>query len=239
MTAGFQAFTDTGIVQIDGQTPNYQMTAQMRQATVVTSVPTVFNNVGTQFYVNFQSTTFTFNAAYPLFAFTADGGVMVTPYKFTRSGNTFTVQFVAGAATTINLFIFDQVPTSANRFGLQVFDANRVLIADAANPFARIIDVRSGQVIPGTGFDGTGTSMPGPGTQSVNYGRNVAVAGAYAGHLLNSDGSGGAWMTAWGVSGATVTWEWHAYYNDGGGHYVGFREASAWNFMVMDMTGII
>lgn len=241
MGVGYQAFTDTGLFQIDGLTPNYQLIQRMTQSTALTNIPTVFNNVQQQYYANFWWTSFTFYAITPLFAFTADNGAMVTPWKFNRSGNTFTAEFVSAVGpVNINLFVFDQVAPTNGKFGLQVFSAAAALLADAASPFAKVIDVRAGQVLGGSGFDGTGTSMPGPGTQAVDYGRPVAIAAARAGHLMNTTGPDGTWLTAWSVTnGSVITWEWHAYYNNSGGHYVGFREASIWQFMVLDMTGIV
>jgi hypothetical protein len=58
MTAGFQAFSDTGVVQIDGTTPNYQLIASLVQVTQLESIPAVYNNVGTQFYATLWHTTF-------------------------------------------------------------------------------------------------------------------------------------------------------------------------------------
>lgn len=58
MTAGFQAFSDTGVVQIDGTTPDYQLIASLVQVTQLESMPVVYNNVGTQFYATLWHTTF-------------------------------------------------------------------------------------------------------------------------------------------------------------------------------------
>lgn len=241
MTAGFQAFTDTGLFQIDGQTPNYQLTTTLVQTLQLESIPTVYNNVGQQFYATYWHTTFTFYANKPLFAFVADGNVMVTPWRFSKGGNTYTAEFIGAAQTNIRLFVFDLVVPVSSRFGLQVFDSSGNLIADAASPFARILDVRSGQNLGGTGFDGTGTSMPGVNTQSANYGRPVAIAGCWPAHYMSNsgDGNGETTMTGIAVSGGLVTWEFHTFNGKRSDRYVGFREASAWRFMVLDMTGIL
>jgi len=238
MTAGFQAFTDTGVVQIDGMTPNYQLIASMAQLTQQESIPTVFNNVNTQFYGTFWHTTFTFNASRPFFAFRADGGVMATPWKFSRVGNTnsFTAEFVSVSQTTIRLYVFDQVPVSSNNFGLQVFDASGVLIADAANPFARIIDVIEGQYQPGSGWQAVGNSIPGPNTQSRSYSVPVAFGGALAAHFfLNTSPF---ILSAFGANGGAISWEFHQYIGNNSGTFVGFAEATRYRFMVLDMTGI-
>lgn len=48
MTAGFQAFTDSGVLQIDGLTPNYQLVQSFTAVSQMTSVNTVYNDVGRQ-----------------------------------------------------------------------------------------------------------------------------------------------------------------------------------------------
>ncbi|MGY6256531.1 hypothetical protein ACXIVK_23975 [Paraburkholderia caledonica] len=238
MTAGFQAFTDTGVVQIDGATPNYQLIASLAQVTQLESVPTVFNNVGTQFSATLWHTTFTFNASRPFYAFRADGGVMVTPWKFSKSqtGNTFTAEFVSVSQATIRLYVFDQVPVTSNRFGLQVFDASGALIADAANPFARVLDVIEGQYQPGLGWQAVGNSVPGPNTQSKGYGVPVAFGGALAAHYFVNTSP--FILSAFGANGGSISWEFHQYIGNNSGTFVGFAEATRYRFMVLDMTGI-
>jgi hypothetical protein len=242
MTAGFQAFTDTGIVQIDGQTANFQLVAQLAQVLQLQSIPSVYNDVGKQFSATYWHTTFTFTANNPLFAFVADGGVMIAPWRFSRSGNSFAAEFIGAAQTTLRLFIFDNVLPTPSGFGLQVFSNAGVLVADAASPFCKVIDVISGQYLPGTGWDASGTTMPGPQTQSAGYPVNVAIAGCWPSHYMFSSGDGpGAETTMMGVgvTGASVTWEFHTFAGSRGAHFIGFRECTAYRFMVLDMTGII
>ncbi|MFM0595320.1 hypothetical protein [Paraburkholderia dilworthii] len=237
MTAGFQAFTDTGAVQIDGLTPNYQLVAALAQVTQQESIPTVFNNVGTQFYGTFWHTTFTFNASRPFFAFRADGAVLATPWKFSRvNNNTFTAEFVSASQTTVRLYIFDQVPVTANRFGLQVFDASGSLIADAANPFARVIDVVEGQYQAGLGWQAVGNSTPGPNPQSRVYGVPVAFGGVMAAHYAVNDNP--VILSAFSANGGSIGWQFFPYLGSNSGTFVGFAEATRYRFMVLDMTGI-
>lgn len=244
MTAGFQSISTNGsIYQIDGTTPNVQLTNTLAQTLQQTSIPTVYNNVGQQFYATYWYTKFTFNASNPLYAFTADSNVMICPWQFTQVGpNTYTAEFIGASQTAIRLYVFDQVVATGSRYGLQVFNSSGVLIADAASPFAKVIDVRSGQYQPGTGFDGTGSSMPGTNTQQANYGRNVAIAACFPAHYMSNSGDGSngeTTMSGIAVSGGVVTWEFHTFNGSRGSHYVGFREASYYRFMVLDMTGII
>jgi hypothetical protein len=242
MTVGFQAFTDTGIVQIDGLTPNFQLVSQFAQVLQSQSIASVYNDVGHLFSATYWHTAFTFTANNPLFAFVADGGVMIAPWRFSRSGNTYTAEFIGSAQTTVRLFIFDNVLPAPSRFGLQVFNSAGVLIADAASPFCKVIDVKAGQYLPGTGWDASGTSMPGPQTQSQAYPVNVAIAGCWPSHYMFSSGDGpGAetTMLGVGVSGGTVTWEFHTFAGSRGSHFIGFHECTAYRFMVLDMTGIV
>lgn len=241
---GFQAFTDSGIVQIDGLNPNFQHLSTLSQTLQSESLATVYNDQSTQFYATYWHTTFSFTANNPLVAFTADNGVMVTPWRFSRNGNSYTAEFIGASQTTMHLYIFDNVPVVNSGFGLQVFDASGRLIADASSPFARVIDVKSGQYLDGSGFDGTGTSMPGPATQSQTYGVPIAIAGCWPAHYMfgsgdNNGGQGETTMTGVSVSGGNLTWEFHTFNGTRGDHFVGFRETTAYRFMVLDMTGII
>lgn len=244
MPAGFQAFTDTGLFQIDGETPNYQLIASLAQVLAQDSLPTVYNNASQQFSATYWHTTFTFNANNPLVAFLADGGVMVTPWRFSRSGNVFTAEFIGASQTTVRLYVFDNVPPTNSHFGLQVFSSAGALVADAASPFAKVIDVKAGQYLAGTGFDNTGTTMPGAGTQAQDYGRPIAVAGCWPAFYMfgsgdNNGGQGETTMTGISISGSVLTWELHTFNGTRGSHFIGFREATAYRFMVMDMTGIL
>jgi hypothetical protein len=242
MTVGFQAFTDTGIFQIDGHTANFQLTTSLAQVLQQAILPTVYNNVGNQFTGTYWYTKFTFTANNPLFAFVADGNVMVTPWRFSQSGSTFTAEFIGATQTTVRLFIFDNVPVTGSRYGLQVFSETGQLIADAAVPFCKVIDVKAGQYVPGTGWDASGLSMPGPGTLSQSYPVNVAIAGCWPAHYMYDVGSGGSGettMTGVAVTGGTVTWEFHTFNGARQPHFIGFRECTAYRFMVLDMTGII
>lgn len=246
MTAGFQAFNASGIYQIDGTTANYQLTQSLTQALAQTSVPTTFNNVGTQFSATYWYTKFTFTANSPLFAFIGSGNVMVTPWRFTQIGSgTYTAEFIGSSACSVTLYVFDNVAPTNNRFGLQVFNAAGTLIADAASPFARIIDVVEGQymgAVGTSGFDATGSTYPGVQTQQRAYGRNVAIAGCFPAHYMLTSGGGSGdptSMTGISVSGGVVTWEFHVFAGSSGDHYVGFHESSYYRFMVLDMTGII
>jgi hypothetical protein len=243
MTAGFQAFTDTGLFQIDGQTPNYQLTTVLNHQLTSDILPTVYNDVGHQYSAGFWHTTFTFTGNKPLFAFRADGNVLVAPWKFGAPGpSTFTAEFIGAGQTNVQLYVFDQVLPGNSHEGLQVFDTSGALIADAASPFAKVIDVVSGQYLGGAGWDASGTSMPPPNTQSANYGVPVAIAACWPAHYAFGTGGsidGETTMTGVAVSGGQVTWEFHTFAGSRGPHFIGYRESTYYRFMVLDMSGII
>lgn len=236
MDAGFQAFTDSGVVQIDGTTPNYQLVASLVQLTQLENVPTVFNNVSTQYSATLWHTSFVFYAVSPFYAFRADGGVPVTPWKFSSNGgNSYTAEFISVGQATIRLYVFDQVPVTANRYGLQVFNPGAVLVADAADPFARVVDVIEGQYQPGLGWQAVGNSVPGSNLMSRNYGVNVAFAGAMAAHYGATTSP--FILSAFGANGGSISWQFYPYVGSTSGTFVGFAEATRYRFMVLDITG--
>lgn len=245
MTAGFRAHTSDGWIQIDGTTPNYQVVLNVVQTLTQASLATVYNNVGTQFYATFWHTSFSFTASNPFFAFIGQSGFFVTPWKFTNNGgNNYTAEFVGSGACTVRLVVFDQVAPSSSRAGLRVWDTTGRLLVDAGNPFARVLDVISGQYLAGTGFDGSGTSHPPTGTLTASYGANIAIAGCFPAFYIYGDGTtnggpGEVTMSGFNVSGGSVTYEFHTFSGSVSSHFIGFREATAYRFMVLDMTGII
>src|SRR5262249_30665109 len=135
MADGFKAITNTGIFQIDGQTLNFQLTNRQAGVTASTSLATVYNNVGTQFFATFQAITFTFAADSPMVAFRADDGRRVTPWKFSRSGNVYTATFIVDAQCTVIMWVFDKSTATADNFGLKVYNSSGQLVCSAIQPF--------------------------------------------------------------------------------------------------------
>ncbi|CAB3746440.1 hypothetical protein LMG29542_00211 [Paraburkholderia humisilvae] len=140
-------------------------------------------------------------------------------------------------------------PPKDSGFGLQVFDEGGVLIADAATPFVRVIDVVQGAYFGGTGYESSGATMPGENLQSRSYPVHTAIAACYPAHYTFDTGgasglSGETTMSGIAVNnipggGSIVTWGFHTYAGGRGSHYIGFREASQYSFLVLDMTGLI
>ncbi|MDN7419510.1 hypothetical protein [Burkholderia dolosa] len=238
MTAGFQAFTDTGLYQIDGLTPNYQMTQAMAGQSANSGLHLAYNDAGIEFSATLPNVKFTFNAnAGPMYGVYAAGGVGITLWNTTVSGSTYTLTFVTEQPCTVYLFLFDRVPPASGNFGLQVFDASGRLIADSSRPFLRVLDVIYDEYMVGTGWTVEGS--PSPPWQSRAYGAPVLVSAIYSVHKAWSYSPAGVELTSIRVTGNVISWGTTMY---GGGrkpNYSGFREQFHSRFMVLDATGIV
>ncbi|RQZ27302.1 hypothetical protein DIE14_12490 [Burkholderia sp. Bp9017] len=238
MGAGFQAFTDTGMYQIDGSTPNYQMVQAMSASSADGVLLLATNNVGRPFYTTLPNVSFTFNAAAgPMYGVYASDGVGITVWSTSVNGNTYTLTFITERPCTVNFFLFDRVPTAAGKFGLQVFNDRGELIADSSKPFLRVLDVIYNEYLPGTGWAVLGA--PGAPWDSRTYGVPVIVSGIYPVRQVWSYDPAGLELSSIRVSGNTVSWGATMY---GGGrkpNWTGFREQWHSRFMVLDATGII
>lgn len=245
MANGFKAWTATGLFQIDGTTPNFQLTSRQYAVCSVQSLPTVYNNVGTQFYASYHAVTFTFTASTPMVAFRADGNARCCPWKFTRSGNTYTATFICESNVGITLWVFDSNPPNST-FGLKCWDGSGNLVANAVQPFAKVLDVIQGAYFAGTGWYASGGQMPGNNPQTRSYGGlPVAFAACYPCHYMEGSGdssSGGTVnstnMSGLKASGDTIGWEFFTFAGTRSGNFVGFRESTAYSFLVLDMSGI-
>ncbi|KWC11473.1 hypothetical protein [Burkholderia ubonensis] len=239
MTAGFQAFTDTGVYQIDGSTPNYQMVQTMSADSAVQSLHLANNDVGFEFRISLPSVTFTFAAqAGPMYGVHASGGVGITHWSTECNGNVYSLTFVTEQPCTVRLFLFDQVPPSAGNFGLQVFNERGTLIADSSRPFLRVLDVISERYDGDAGWVVGGA--PNPPWHAKSYGVPVLISGIYSVHS--------AWsyndppiveLTSIRVDGGNVSWGTALYGGGRKSNFVGFREQYHSRFMVLDGTGLV
>ncbi|UEP31309.1 hypothetical protein [Burkholderia sp. B21-007] len=238
MSAGFQAFTDTGVYQIDGSTPNYQMVQAMSANSADGVLQLALNDAGKAFYTTLPNVSFTFNStAGPMYGVYASDGVGVTVWRTARSGSTYTLTFITERACTVSFFLFDRVPPVAGKFGLQVFNERGELIADSSKPFLRVLDVIYNEYLPGTGWATLGA--PGATWESRTYGVPVIVSGIYPVRQAWSYDPAGVELSSIRVSGNTVSWGTTMY---GGGrkpNWSGFREQWHSRFMVLDATGIV
>ncbi|MCA8013828.1 hypothetical protein LGM38_17410 [Burkholderia vietnamiensis] len=238
MPAGLQAFTDTGLYQIDGSTPNYQMVQAMSGQSVDTSLRLAVNDVGKLFNTTLPSVAFAFNAtAGPMYGVYASDGVGITVWSTDVSGSMYTLRFITERPCTVYFFLFDRVPPAAGNFGLQVFNERGNLIADSSKPFLRVLDVIYDEYLPGTGWDTLGAPIAQWNIRA--YGVPVMVSGIYPVHQAWSYDPAGVELSSIRVSGNTVSWGTTMY---GGGrkpNWSGFREQWHSRFMVLDATGIV
>jgi hypothetical protein len=244
---GFKAWTTTGLFQIDGSTFNFQLAQTANVNTSVQNLPTVTNNAGTQYYVGYNAAVFTFTANSPLLAFRLSGAVKGTLWSCTRNGNTYTATVIAQSACTVTFFIFDQQPAYSDNYGLKVYNGSGQLVANAIQPFAKVIDVIDGQYFPGTGWFASGGQMPGNNPQTQDYSSlgvySICIAAVWSAHYMESTGNGQAGsgstnMSGIYTSGTTVGWEFLTYAGTRSGNFVGFKECTHYRFMVLDMTSI-
>lgn len=247
MAAGFQAFTDGGALQIDGQTPNYQLVESMSGVSQRTRVPTVWNDDHRlQFYGEYWICSFTFTADEPLYAFHADPGVGVALWDAASdgSGRLFTVRLITTQQATVRFFVFSKVPASSSKFGLQVFDERGSLIADAASPFYRVLDVIQENYM-GDDLGWTVTGAPNPQDRSKSYGRPVLISALWSSHYIWGSSNSNQLLRdileigTVSVTGDTVTWGTRLFNGGRSPNISTFRECWRTRFMVLDGTGIL
>lgn len=245
MGVGFQAFTDSGVFQIDGLTPNYQLVQRLEAVSQQTTVETVYNNASIQYYGTYWMCSFVFTADRPLYAFCADPGVGVSLWdaKASKDGRTYTVRFITEAQTTVRLFVFSNVPATGSRYGLQVFGPNGTLIADAASPFYRVLDVIESRYMGDAGWAVTGS--PNPSWDQRAYGRPVLISGLWPAHYIwgSSNSSQRLWdvleIGTVRVTGDVISWGTRIYNGGRSPNITTFRECWHMRFMVLDGTGIV
>lgn len=146
MPSGFQAFTDSGVFQIDGDTVNYGLRQRSQCGTSVGGAGsnTFFNPTG----------QLTFAAQSPIIAVRAPYAAVAMLYCRNNGDGTWTATFWSSEATTFDVFVFDPMsacPPSGSRTGFQVFNGQGVLVADSAIPFLRVLAPLSGTLTPANG----------------------------------------------------------------------------------------
>lgn len=246
MTAGFQALTDSGFIQIDSEVgmPNYQLRQKIVQGCWQANLLVYYNNVGTNFYINgVWTTTFTFNAVTPMVAFSCDSGAYIAPVKWTVNGNSFSVDVISTGPCNITAYVFDQAwnAESGNNFGMKVWNGAGQLIADATVPFARPMSKLGGNLQFADGSTGwyAGGGQEPPHGVFGQWGFGVGqVAVACVSPAWQYAVGTGCWVSCFNTSGGTVTGLFAGFGDTGGGNnnYVGFKESLHWDFVAMDVS---
>ena len=248
MTAGFQAFTDTGLVQIDGTTPNFVL---RQSATVVAGSGNINigkSNAGKQWFVNCSTVSFTFAASMPLVALYSPTAYVAMLHCVSNGDGTWTILLWSsqnGAA--IGIYIFDTAPAvapSGAGYGMQIYDGGGSLIYDARQRIARVLDTQSGNVrnaSPGWGQWDQVDSV----SQSWSYPvSKVGVAGigtAFLGATFGNQGDGWYDISGFQTSGGSVNFLFQYHSNGSGSHpntNSCFGSQYDWRFMAIDLSNI-
>lgn len=251
MAAGLQVFAADGsnVAQIDseGGMPNFQLRQKLTQITSPVSIPVWTISDGSRYSSSGYGTTFTFTAINPLAVFECSGSYCV-PHQWTRNGNTYTVFVLCkDSNVAISLYVFDQASAAVvpNNFGLQVFDAGGVLIADITTPFARPRGVATGNpkyAVGSTGYaTDSGTWQQAQGSYGFPVAQRVGIA-CVEPSFAAGGGSGGATnagmnLSMFNTAGGTVNVAMIGCGdNSNNNNYTGFREALTWRFMAVDIS---
>jgi len=247
VTAGFQAFTDSGLLQIDGLTPNMTL----RQKIGVTTAPgtllicwTYNGDAGPLAPV----ATVNFSASTPLCAVYSPG----CPATIVSTTNTGPGQWSAliwsSSPASLDFYVFDQVPAvsapAGPGYGLQVFTpaGGCGLIYDARQPPVSVLGFQAGNIIGAdpAGWYGGSNGWPGNTSQSFSYPVSKVASAA----ILNA---GIAYRTqyyalsAWQHSGGTAIMD---FINVNAGeqyppnNFVGFGSVLSWSALIIDVSCI-
>ncbi|MBB6105218.1 hypothetical protein F4827_005084 [Paraburkholderia bannensis] len=207
------------------------------------------SNAGVQYTFNANVATFSFSASQPLIALYSPNAY-VAILRCVSSNGSWTVQIWSNVAAAVTVYIFDQalaaVPSGAG-FGMQVFNANGELVADARQRLARVLDTQSGNIMgagPGWGqwnqVDSRSASWTYPGASKVGVAAlGTAFVFSPTGGGINSSG----WYNIGGfqTSGATVNFLYQ-YYQVGSTFHPGnntcFGSQYDWRFMAIDLSNI-
>ena len=149
MTAGFQAFNDGGVYQIDGSTINLVRTQLISVTTGAGALDMSKNNAGGMNTNTANVATVSFSATTPLLVIYSASVAAAVMKCVSTGSNTWSAQIWSYSATTLELHIFDRADVAApsgSGYGLQVFNESGVLVADARQRLARVLDVQSGNI---------------------------------------------------------------------------------------------
>ncbi|AIO69954.1 hypothetical protein [Burkholderia oklahomensis] len=139
--SGFQAWTDTGFYQIDGDTINFGF----RQRNVLT---TSEGGAGaaTQFHCTCQ---YQFSAVSPILAVYAPGTPVALLSFQALGNNTWLATLWSYQATTFDVYVFDRMsncPVAGPNVGLQCWSATGELVADTRIPFMNVLGFPQGNI---------------------------------------------------------------------------------------------
>jgi hypothetical protein len=250
MAAGFQCFAQDGsnIAQIDSDLGlgNMQFRQKITQTMAWAGFQVYTISDGTRYSSQGNQTTFTFAATNPLVVFECPSGYCV-PMTWTNSGGNWSVVVVGNSAVPVTAYVFDQVSSigSASNYGLQVFNAAGVLVADVTNRFARPVGTNQGNPKYAYGTTGyttdSGTWSAAQGSKAFPVAQRVGVAcvqpafgtGGTSGGASNA----GVVLSCFNTSGGTISTNMVMFGDTSNfNNYTGFKEAISWSYLAVDIS---
>jgi hypothetical protein len=241
MTAGFQAFNDGGVYQIDGTTYNLARRQVISVSTSAGNLDMGKNNAGTMNYNTASIANVSFSAVTPLLVIYSPGRPAAIMKCLNTGTNTWQAQIWTYAGNdTLELHVFDRADAAAPAgagYGLQVFDASGVLVADARQRLARVMDVQSGNITGAGAGWGQYTSVDSQ-TQSYSY-SGIAKVGVGAMLTPYTCAPNVYYRTqGYQTNGGTISRQWRV--TSIGGTYPGnencFGSQYDWRFMAVDLS---
>lgn len=244
MTAGFQAWTDSGFIQVDSDLgmPNWQLRQKITAASSGSSFQLYYNNANIKGYCNANMVQFAFTAISPFVAFTVDSGAYFVPILTTVSGNTYTINVVVNQPCNVTAYIFDRADQtmSGNNFGAQVFNTAGQCVADVTVPFARILGSYTGNLQFPSGsmgwYSGGGQEPPKGVFGSWNLGVGTVAVGAVIPTWEYTSSVDGVYLSMFNTNGGVVTGTNGLIGSGSSSNYVGFKEQLQWGFTALDVS---
>lgn len=138
---GFWAKTDSGVFQIDGTTLNLSLRQKIVSGTSQAQMPVQGSNFGRVYSVTADVLDIQYNATTPVIALWCSSNPVTLISNVQISSGLWSARIWAAAASTIEVYIFDQTPaiSSGANFGMKVWNESGALIADATLPMLRPI----------------------------------------------------------------------------------------------------
>jgi hypothetical protein len=250
MPVGFQCFAQDGsnVAQIDSDIGlgNMQLRQKITQTMAWAGFPVYTISDGSRYSSQGNQTTFTFTATNPLVVFECPGSYCV-PMTWTHSGGNWSVVVVGDSAVPVTAYIFDEVGSIGvgGNFGLQVFNAASVLVADVTKPFVRNVGSNQGNPKYAYGATGyatdSGTWSAAQGSKAFPVAQRVGIAcvqpafgtGGTSGGASNA----GVVMSCFKTSGGTISTNMVMFGDTSNfNNYTGFKEAISWSYLAVDIS---
>jgi hypothetical protein len=186
MGVGFEAYTDSGLFQIDGIAPNMTLRQIIGLGTSPGALPITWTQSGLQGPV-VPVAAASFEATAPLVALYSPYTAATVISTTNNGGDIWTVEVWSLDPATVFLYIFDSVAAvggpGGSGYGFQVFDSNAGLIYDARRSPVSILDFVSGNIMGQSPYTFQG-NLAWPGNRQQVYSYPVAKVATAA--ILNA-----------------------------------------------------